>query len=316
MQVARRVHCCNALRRLTTSLVFGRSWPACKDSTKQYSVKASKTEAVHEHDLRPRTAVAIPKVQPSRPGLPRSDTAPTARAPRYIPLVLDGIGERIFEFRDDRHLKFDHAHVVRPQAETISRDHAAGLSRILESGHGPGHDPVALFGILAGWILRHEARNLGYGIAPDGFVRLSDLMRYPAFRRFSVEDIAKLVEFDPKARFELSSLPDYIEGRVRDVWWIRARDTHSIPGVSPNSKRILNLAKYPVVEYRTRPENWPYILQCGIPESSHHLIQVHEVVGKDLFPGFIPKTQSGDAGQAQHPTRGVQKCDHRGRPQS
>lgn len=44
-----------------------------------------------------------------------------------------------------------------------------------------------------------------------------------------MEDIAKLVEFDPKARFELSRLPDYIEGRVRDVWWIRARDTHSIP---------------------------------------------------------------------------------------
>ena len=56
-----------------------------------------------------------------------------------------------------------------------------------------------------------------------------DQMRYPAFRRFSVEDIAKLIESDQKERFELSSLPDYIEGRIRDVWWIRARDMHSIP---------------------------------------------------------------------------------------
>lgn len=180
MQVARRVPCCNALRRQTTSLVFGRSWTgpyACKDSTKHYSVKGSQTAPVHDHDIRPRTNVAVPEAQTSRPGPPRSDTAATARKLRYIPLVVDGIGERIFEFRDERHRKFDYAHVVRPQAETISRDHAAGLSRILENGHGPDHNPVALFGILAGWILRHEARNLNYGIAPDGFVRLSDLVR-------------------------------------------------------------------------------------------------------------------------------------------
>jgi len=32
------------------------------------------------------------------------------------------------------------------------------------------------FGISAGWLLRHTARDLGYEVTPDGFVRVSDVV--------------------------------------------------------------------------------------------------------------------------------------------
>ena len=186
MQVARRVPCYNALRRQTTALVFGRTWTSpytCRDSARHYSVKASQTTPGHDRDSRTETKVATPETQSLRSAPPRSHAAATTPTLRYIPLAVQNSGEQIFEFRDARQRKVDRSRVVRPQAETISRDHAAGLSRILENGRGADYNPVALFGILAGWILRHEARNLGYRIAPDGFTRLSDLVRV----RFDVQ---------------------------------------------------------------------------------------------------------------------------------
>ncbi len=135
--------------------------------------------------------MATPQTQSPRSAPSRSDAAATTPALRYIPLAVQNSGEQIFEFRDARQRKFDRSRVVRPQAETISRDHAAGLSRILENGHGANYNPVALFGILAGWILRHEARNLGYRIAPDGFMRLSDFVRV----KFDVQVKRTMVQY-------------------------------------------------------------------------------------------------------------------------
>ncbi|KAF8972682.1 KptA family-domain-containing protein [Flammula alnicola] len=173
---------------------------------------------------------------------------------------------------------------------TISREHADGLIQVLEEDKAKS--PQAVFGILAGWVLRHSARSLGYHIAPDGFVRVSDILRFPPFRHFGAQLFAKMIYNDPKDRFEMSFLPDLVEGQLEDVWWVRARHMHSIPGVSATSKRILKMVKLQTVAYRTRPQNWDYIRQYGIPEGPDHLIRLHKKGGANIFKDNIPDQET------------------------
>ena len=59
-------------------------------------------------------------------------------------------------------------------AVTIGNDHAAELTAALSKPETK--DPVAVFGMIAGWLLRHQARKLGYQVYPDGFMRVSDMV--------------------------------------------------------------------------------------------------------------------------------------------
>ncbi|KAF9482628.1 hypothetical protein BDN70DRAFT_892403 [Pholiota conissans] len=225
-----------------------------------------------------------PTVDPRLPQLspkPLSKAKPDSEG--YIHLEEDiPVEISRFDFDQDNPRKSARPPIPIMKKQTFHGDTALGLSELLQSNQVESRDAKALFGVLAGWLLRHEARNMGYGVAPDGF------LRFPPFSTYTVDQLAQLAESDEKDRFEVARLPDFVEGVIQDMWWIRARRMHSIPGVSPHTKRVIRPEKLHIVEYRTRPGNWEFIRKNGIPEGPEKMIRLFQPPGADLFLERIP----------------------------
>ncbi|KAJ3508715.1 hypothetical protein NLJ89_g5599 [Agrocybe chaxingu] len=146
--------------------------------------------------------------------------------------------------------------------------------------------PETVFTLTLAWLLRHAARDYGYRIVPDGSVRVSDVLRF--FKKETLQSFSERCLADPGRRFELISLPDLVDGRLRDVWWVKAKRLHTIPGVSSANKRILNMGKLQTLVYRTTMEKWPYIQKYGIPEGPEHTIPLLQR-RKNFFTNHIPE---------------------------
>ncbi|KDR68004.1 hypothetical protein GALMADRAFT_1059122 [Galerina marginata CBS 339.88] len=139
------------------------------------------------------------------------------------------------------------------------------------------------FSNVTSMILRETARSLGYQIVPDGFVRVSDVMRHEFYRDYNFKMFADLCHEDLQDRFELSFLPDYLEGQLRDVWWVRARSEHIIPWVDRRTHRILNMGKLQVVTYLCKPSDWDEI-------RPGHFVPMYRSLAGNLFNSFaIPR---------------------------
>jgi hypothetical protein len=54
-------------------------------------------------------------------------------------------------------------------------------------------------------------------------------LRFELFQTYTLETFAKACVGDVFDRFEVMSLPDLVNGEMREVWWARARDNQTIP---------------------------------------------------------------------------------------
>lgn len=88
-------------------------------------------------------------------------------------------------------------------------------------------------------------------------------------------------------RFEVITLPDFVDGEIQDVWWVRARASHSMPvsllfntsvlftfflppycqGVKASNKRIINMGKLQTVAYQAPLKDWQSIRKYHDPPS-------------------------------------------------
>ncbi|KAF8199113.1 hypothetical protein BJ912DRAFT_950949 [Pholiota molesta] len=224
------------------------------------------------------------KLEPKPETKPKPEPEPRPEKMVFIHSETPTVKNSRFDFNQPNPRKKPRSSIPVMEGDAFPTDTAVGLSDLLKNK--PAHDAKALFGILAGWLLRHEARNMGYAVAPDCFVRVSDVLRFPPFSAYSIAEFGRLIETDAKDRFEIARLPDFIEGVLKDAWWVRARHMHSIPGISPHNKRILKTEKLQMVEYRTRPENWNYILLSVIPtylpQFNKHALRTHPYQTKIL----------------------------------
>lgn len=148
--------------------------------------------------------------------------------------------------------------------------------------------PLTQFGIIAGVFLRHTARSLGFLVLPDGYIRVSDMLRYSYFGKFKLFEFAYFVKNDPMDRFEMALLPDLVDGVLQKVWWVRAKYGHSIPGVNYGTRRICRVQKLHNVHYITPASNWDDIREHGIPEGPDHLIQLLDKSHYTLFYDHVP----------------------------
>lgn len=81
--------------------------------------------------------------------------------------------------------------------------------------------------------LRHKALKQGLPMGSDGFVRVSDILRHPAYSRLSWDMLQKVVGTDSKRRFQLTPIApsfDGMEATKGDMyaWHIRACQGHSV----------------------------------------------------------------------------------------
>ncbi|KAF9526097.1 hypothetical protein CPB83DRAFT_498566 [Crepidotus variabilis] len=139
------------------------------------------------------------------------------------------------------------------------------------------------------WILRHAARDLGYEIVPDGFVRISELLTFELFSAYNYESFSEMCAGNP--RFEVAELPDIINGKFRDVRWVRAKRDHTIPGVLASNKRILNMGKLQTVVYRAPYEQWEQIQKGGIVEGFDRTIRLYQKGKAFYFKNRIPRSR-------------------------
>jgi len=137
--------------------------------------------------------------------------------------------------------------------------------------------PATQFGMVAGTILRHQARDLGVRVLPDGFVRVSEILRHNLFGKLDFNELEYFVKNDPKNRFELRHSIDLMGGKLERVWWMRATYGHTMPGVDFATRRVIHTGKLGTVYYITSSKNWEYIREHGIPSGPDYLIQLFNI---------------------------------------
>lgn len=118
---------------------------------------------------------------------------------------------------------------------------------------------------------------------PDGYVRVSDVLKLRLFRGFALADVATVVSLDAKSRFELQTLSDG-DGDNDDALYIRATQGHSIANVIDDSllTPIDDASQYDVVLHGTYIRHWDSILRQGLSRMTRN--HIHFTTG---LPGLV-----------------------------
>lgn len=108
--------------------------------------------------------------------------------------------------------------------------------------------------------LRHRAVEMGLEMSPDGFVKMTDLLRHRQFAGYSAAQVEACVSLCEKRRFELKQ-----EGESNEVL-IRATQGHSMSFVEDDQllERILDPSEIPVCFHGTYAQHIPSIRRSGL----------------------------------------------------
>jgi len=104
--------------------------------------------------------------------------------------------------------------------------------------------------------LRHKAPEQGIPIRDDGYVSVASLLRHPIYRKYTVDDLHKVVEDNNKQRFTLKT---DAAGKL----WIKANQGHSLDLPDLELDTIDSAAAYPVVVHGTSRRAWELIKASG-----------------------------------------------------
>lgn len=106
------------------------------------------------------------------------------------------------------------------------------------------------------WLLRHGAVESGLKLTPDGFAKVSDVLRLPQFKSSSVEQIRDIVTVDAKNRYSLRES----DGEL----YICANQGHSIVLEAPILRPILSAEECPQAIHGTYRRFMKDILEKGL----------------------------------------------------
>jgi len=176
------------------------------------------------------------------------------------------------------------------------------------------------------WLLRHGAQGEGLPIRKDGYVKVADLLEHPKLKAqdLDLERIKAIVQADSKQRYDLvlespegvnlviseegpatatpvvttqisggsvttTELP--ATGSVRDdgVWWIKARQGHSIKTVELDLKPITSVSDIPsgVAVHGTNRTAWAIISRSGLSKMKrNHIHLAQNVAGQNVVSGM------------------------------
>ncbi|CEG69056.1 hypothetical protein RMATCC62417_05201 [Rhizopus microsporus] len=119
------------------------------------------------------------------------------------------------------------------------------------------------------YVLRHGALKENLKIAPDGFVKLDDLLKLRRFKGVTYPDIQYVVDHNDKKRFELKE--------EDNVYYIRATQGHSIPVINTDELlEKIDKVTTPVI-HGTTMKAWESIKNDGL--SKMNRIHIHFAIG-------------------------------------
>lgn len=137
------------------------------------------------------------------------------------------------------------------------------------------------------FVLRHKAPELGLTILPGGYIPVAELLAHHMFRRYSREDIVRVVDQNQKKRFDLKSDP--VKGDL-----IAANQGHSYTVEDPELTPITDPSLFPVVVHGTYFKAWEHIKKEGLKRMNR--THIHFAQG---VPGDSEEVISGMRGSCE-----------------
>lgn len=131
-------------------------------------------------------------------------------------------------------------------------------------------------------ILRHNALDRGLQIRPDGYVKVTDLLKLSALRQLTLEDLQEIESSCEKQRFKII--------QEDGVYFMRANQGHSIPGINAADllMQIHDPAEILTCIHGTYKKFWSKIRDTGLNKMTRHNIHftTSEVQNKESRSGF------------------------------
>ncbi|KAJ3277621.1 tRNA 2'-phosphotransferase 1 [Blyttiomyces sp. JEL0837] len=145
-------------------------------------------------------------------------------------------------------------------------------------------DPAVKFSKNLSYILRHGAVKERIPIRPDGFVKISDLMRHSKFKGKTLDDFHEAVNTNEKKRFLMEMDEGAQDETLASSWLIKANQGHSLE-VEVQLEEITDPSEIPVVVHGTRKEILNLINAEGLKKMGRN--HIHFAVGKFGEEGVI-----------------------------
>uniref|UniRef100_A0A1I8PP72 2'-phosphotransferase n=1 Tax=Stomoxys calcitrans TaxID=35570 RepID=A0A1I8PP72_STOCA len=139
------------------------------------------------------------------------------------------------------------------------------------------------------WLLRHGAAKEGINIQADGFIKVSDILQHPNYRRdFNMNILRQIVDNDAKQRYTLRKHP--VEGHFE----IRANQGHSLLEVKADEclQPITKASEVPLAVHGTYYRHWPSIKAEGLKRfTRNHVHFATSDDASDNISGFRSNCQ-------------------------
>jgi len=129
------------------------------------------------------------------------------------------------------------------------------------------------------WLLRHGAQCAGVTIRPDGYVAVSEVLNLQQFKNLTLSDIVRVVQFNEKERFGLTT--------ENEIIFIRAQQGHSIKGLNDSLllERIISPKDIVSCIHGTYRKAWVQIKAVGLRRMSRN--HIHFAPGLPNDKGVI-----------------------------
>ncbi|KAF9558718.1 phosphotransferase KptA/Tpt1 [Agrocybe pediades] len=161
------------------------------------------------------------------------------------------------------------------------------------------------------WLLRHGAQGEGLPMRPDGYVKVTDLLQHPKLKAqaLDLEKIKEMVKNDTKQRYDLvlespegakllvfsgEDAAASAEVPASAIWWIKARQGHSIKTVQLDLKPINAVSDIPsgMAVHGTTRTAWDMISKGGLSKMKrNHIHLAQNVANQNVVSGMRTSSQ-------------------------
>ena len=133
-------------------------------------------------------------------------------------------------------------------------------------------------------MLRHDAIKMDVAISQEGWVLVSDALKYLNERRprqpWSEEDVVRVVNLNDKQRFALRKRNDGCSE-------LRANQGHSMPSISVDMVRLSSATAPPMALHGTYHRAWPLIRMGGLSKMNRqHVHMARALPGASGVPAW------------------------------
>ncbi|KJA13724.1 hypothetical protein HYPSUDRAFT_151253 [Hypholoma sublateritium FD-334 SS-4] len=147
------------------------------------------------------------------------------------------------------------------------------------------------------WLLRHGAQGEGLQMRADGYVKVVDLLDHPKLKAqgLDLDALKGVVKADSKQRFDLilestqGAKLESFAAPADGIWWIKARQGHSIKTVQLELKPVTFVSDIPtgIAVHGTNRVAWESISKQGLSKMKrNHIHLAQNIAGDGVISGM------------------------------